>query len=425
MRRNAVVALLLLAVQFLLPVLLIRGEPLSGSGDMGAGLLPMYQASREGELDSARQVSLLLEDGRVEEMSLSDYLCGVVAAEMPASFEEEALKAQAVAARTYWASQSGTSKHLQADICADSGCCQAYISREEAAANWGDKARGYQQRIARAVAQTDGLCVTYEGRPIQALFFSSAPGSTVDAQTVWGRAVPYLVSVESPEGEEVPNYRSSVTLTAGNVERQMSYGYADYEGPSGDWTSTLESQHCLSVPLRKGISYTENERSAISGDIAMPTALPDFPDTIVHVDTPLIPPATPFKEEITQYGWFDVLGGQVLFPSAHIEKTLGVESWREDVLTRDSRGAITSVKEKGGPQTVILWGYSRRLPVAVIENASMAEVQAAFGDRPSVMDGLAAAPIPTQAYLDKIEAMRTSLPNAHVTTYTHIPGKGV
>ena len=218
---------------------------------------------------------------------------------------------------------------------------------------------------------------------------------------------------------------SSVTLTAGNVERQMSYGYADYEGPSGDWTSTLESQHCLSVPLRKGISYTENERSAISGDIAMPTALPDFPDTIVHVDTPLIPPATPFKEEITQYGWFDVLGGQVLFPSAHIEKTLGVESWREDVLTRDSRGAITSVKEKGGPQTVILWGYSRRLPVAVIENASMAEVQAAFGDRPSVMDGLAAAPIPTQAYLDRITALRAMLPQAHVTTYTHIPGKGV
>ena len=239
LRRNAVVALLLLAVQFLLPVLLIRGEPLSGSGDMGAGLLPMYQASREGELDSARQVSLLLEDGRVEEMSLSDYLCGVVAAEMPASFEEEALKAQAVAARTYWASQSGTSKHLQADICADSGCCQAYISREEAAANWGDKARGYQQRIARAVAQTDGLCVTYEGRPIQALFFSSAPGSTVDAQTVWGRAVPYLVSVESPEGEEVPHYRSQLTLTTGEFRALVleQYPGADLAGPVSGWLS--------------------------------------------------------------------------------------------------------------------------------------------------------------------------------------------
>ena len=224
---------------------------------------------------------------------------------------------------------------------------------------------------------------------------------------------------------EDPVRVSSVTMTAGNVERQMSYGYADQEAPSSDWTSTLESQHCLSVPVRKGISYTESESSAISGDIAMPTALPAFPDTVVHVDTPLIPPATPFREEITRYGWFDVLGGQVLLPSAHIEKTLGVESWREDVLTRDSRGAVTSVKEKGSPQTVILWGYGRRLPVAVIGNASMSEVQTAFGDRPSVMDALAGAPIPTQAYLDRIAALRAMLPQAHVTTYTHIPGKGV
>lgn len=218
---------------------------------------------------------------------------------------------------------------------------------------------------------------------------------------------------------------SSVTVTAGNVERQMSYGYADHEAPSGDWTSTLESQHCLSVPLRKSLWYTDKSTSGPvlggNSDVSL-TDLPAFPDTITQVITPLAPA---FKEELTQYGWFDALGGQVLFPSAHIEKTLGVESWREDVLTRDSRGAITSVKEKGGPQTVILWGYSRRLPVAVIENASMAEVQAAFGDRPSVMDGLAAALIPTQAYLDRITALRTMLPQAHVTIYTHIPGKGV
>ena len=239
MRRNIAVAWLLLFVTFLLPVILIRGEPLSGGEDMGAGLLPMYQASREGEADSARQVSLLMENGNVEEMSLSDYLWGVVAAEMPASFEEEALKAQTVAARTYWASQSGTGKHLQADICADSGCCQAYISREEAAANWGDKAAEYQQRIARAVAQTDGLCVTYEGRPIQALFFSSAPGSTVDAQAVWGRAVPYLVSVESPEGEEVPNYRSQLTLTTAEFRALVreQHPNADLTGPVSGWLS--------------------------------------------------------------------------------------------------------------------------------------------------------------------------------------------
>ena len=204
MKRNAMVALLLLAVQFLLPVLLIRGEPLSGDGGQDVGLLPMQQAGQSGELDSGERVRLLGQDGEVTEMTLSGYLWGVVAAEMPASFELEALKAQAVAARTYWLSQSGTSRHEDADICADSSCCQAYITREEAAANWGDKAAEYGGRIAQAVAQTDGLCVTYEGSPIQALFFSSAPGSTVDAQAVWGRALPYLVSVDSLRGRKCP-----------------------------------------------------------------------------------------------------------------------------------------------------------------------------------------------------------------------------
>jgi len=241
MRRNIGVAWLLLAATFLLPVLLIRSEPLAGGKTAGnaTGLLPMYQVGTQGELDETRQVSLLLEDGSVKKMSLADYLWGVVAAEMPASFEPEALKAQAVAARTYWASQSGTSKHEKVDICADSGCCQAYISREEAAANWGDKAGEYQSRIARAVTQTDGLCVTYEGSPIQALFFSSAPGSTVDAQAVWGRAVPYLVSVESPEGEEVPNYRSQLTMTTWEFRSLVleQYPGANLTGPVSGWLS--------------------------------------------------------------------------------------------------------------------------------------------------------------------------------------------
>ena len=128
MRRNIVVAWLLLAAVFLLPVLLIGGEPLVGQNGTGGDFLPIHQTGSAGEVDGNRQVSLLLEDGTVEELSLADYLWGVVAAEMPASFEAEALKAQAVAARTYWASQCGTSRHEQAEICGDSSCCQAYIS---------------------------------------------------------------------------------------------------------------------------------------------------------------------------------------------------------------------------------------------------------------------------------------------------------
>lgn len=239
MRRNIAAAWLLLGAVFFLPVLLIRGEPLAGQAGETVTLQPMHQIRPAGELDSSRTVSVLLEDGSVEELSLSDYLWGVVAAEMPASFELEALKAQAVAARTYWVTQSGSGKHDTAQICADSGCCQAYISRSAAAAGWGDKALAWQLRVAWAVEQTDGLYVTYEGEPIQALFFSSAPGSTVDARAVWGRAVPYLVGVESPEGEEVPNYHSQLTVTAKELRTLVAGQYPDAKltGPATDWLS--------------------------------------------------------------------------------------------------------------------------------------------------------------------------------------------
>lgn len=241
MRRNMAVALLLLAAQFLLPLLLLRvSAPSSPQPETPpADLLPMHHVSRSGGPDAQQQVRVLTEDGTVMQTTVSDYLRGVVAAEMPASFELEALKAQAVAARTYWASQRETSKHPQADICTDSGCCQAHISDEEATLNWGDRAEEYRTRIAQAVAQTDGLCVTYEGRPIQALFFSCAPGSTVDARAVWGTAIPYLVSVASPEGEEVPNYHSQLTLTTKEFRSLVmeQYPSADLTGPVTGWLS--------------------------------------------------------------------------------------------------------------------------------------------------------------------------------------------
>lgn len=164
--------------------------------------------------DEAQTVRILLESGAVEEMTLKEYLWRVVAAEMPASFEQEALRAQAVCARTYtlWKMERGI--HPQADLCDGSTCCQAYTTREEAAARWEDLAEVYATRISAAVADTDGQLILFEGKPIQAVFFSSSVPSTEDAAAVWGSSLPYLVSVPSPEGEEVPNYRSTVTLTA-------------------------------------------------------------------------------------------------------------------------------------------------------------------------------------------------------------------
>lgn len=239
MKRVVVVSLLLLAVNFLLPIFMLSRpeKALPSAPDL---LLPEQEPLGA---DRLARVQVLMEDGTVQTMTRADYLWGVTAAEMPASFHPEALKAQSVAARTYFASLPAD-KHPGADVCADSGCCQAYISRDQARANWGERAEELAGRISQAVEGTDGLVATYEGRPIQALFFSSAPGSTVDARAVWGTHVPYLVSVASPEGDGVPNYRSQLTLSADELRAMVlaQYPQADLSGPCEDWLRDMERE---------------------------------------------------------------------------------------------------------------------------------------------------------------------------------------
>ena len=235
-------ALALLLVLFLLPLLLF------GTG----GLEQTEQAAPTGELpidrtvvtpspsaDSHTQIRVTLTDGSVLTLGLDQYLWRVVAAEMPASFELEALKAQAAAARTYTLSKLGRTveKHPDADVCTDITCCQAYIDPDQAAANWGDNAAAYTAKITSAVSETDGMAVLYDGQPIQAVFFSSAAGRTVDAVEVWGNSVPYLTVVDSPEGDEVPNYHSTVTFTPEEFKSKLlaQYPDADLSGDPAGW----------------------------------------------------------------------------------------------------------------------------------------------------------------------------------------------
>ena len=235
-------ALALLLVLFLLPLLLF------GTG----GLEQTEQAAPTGELpidrtvvtpspsaDSQTQIRVALTDGSVLTLGLDQYLWRVVAAEMPASFELEALKAQAAAARTYTLSKLGRTveKHPDADVCTDITCCQAYIDPDQAAANWGDNGAAYTAKITSAVSETDGMAVLYDGQPIQAVFFSSAAGRTVEAVEVWGNSVPYLTGVDSPEGDEVPNYHSTVTFTPEEFKSKLlaQYPDADLSGDPAGW----------------------------------------------------------------------------------------------------------------------------------------------------------------------------------------------
>ena len=128
--------------------------------------------------------------GAVREMDLETYVAGVTAAEMPASFPEEALKAQAIAARTFAQSRricGGDDVHPDADVCDDYTHCAAYLDLEtQAEEQWGSEAEEWKQKIEEAVRQTSGQIVTYGGEPITAVFHAACGSETESAADVWG-----------------------------------------------------------------------------------------------------------------------------------------------------------------------------------------------------------------------------------------------
>lgn len=158
------------------------------------------------------------ETGKIKNIPLEEYVIGVVLSEMPAAFEDEALMAQSILARTYVISKkfNSCSKSDQADIC-DTTHCQAYTDPEEKKTEWGSKADEYYAKIKSAVEKTKGLVVSYEEVIIKyPQYFAISSGKTEEAESVFSMDIPYLQSVESPGEEEAPKYESSITYSKSN-----------------------------------------------------------------------------------------------------------------------------------------------------------------------------------------------------------------
>ena len=265
-RHAARVGLLLAALLFALPVFtvtVVRGQRASEQPEEPIHLLP------PGEIDSARTLRVLDGD-TVTEMSFSDYLQGVLRAEMPASFQEDALRAQAVAARTYtyYKMSSGGNHGDTADICTDHSCCQAFLGKEKAADNWGKNAERYEAKIENAVSATDGQVMLYGGAPILAVFHSSSAGETWNSGQVWAQDLPYLQSVSSPEGEGVPNYYSTVELTEAEFREKFlaARPEADLSGPASGWIRdpVMDGVHVESITIG-GVSVSGPSVRSIFG----------------------------------------------------------------------------------------------------------------------------------------------------------------
>lgn len=242
MKESMVVGLLMTALLFTFSAL--------HRDTAAAEAIPASQMAETAEVNSApseagglsdEEITLRVKiDGTVQEMTMADYLPGVVRGEMPPTFETEALKAQAAAERTYLCYQLNKGRkaaHPEADVCDNPGCCNAYLSEDDAREKWGDSFEAYDEKVRKAVSETNGQIVLYGGEPIMAVFHSSSGGMTAACGDVWSADLPYLVSVESPENESgVPNYYSVKTMSRDAFRNTFTavYSEADF---SGDWVS--------------------------------------------------------------------------------------------------------------------------------------------------------------------------------------------
>ena len=168
--------------------------------------------------------------GEIEEVELDTYLCNVVSAEMPADFHIEALKAQAIVARTYTVYKINNKKHSNADICDDSNCCQAWIDKDKRLERWEEGKREENwSKIETAVNSTSGKIITYNNQPINAFFHSNSGGITELPVNVWGGGsdLPYLQIVETSGEDTYNQFNSEVSLTNDELLNKLKEKYSD------------------------------------------------------------------------------------------------------------------------------------------------------------------------------------------------------
>ena len=178
---------------------------------------PVVEQVQE-EVDNSIYVNVRRSDGRVVSLELEDYVTGVVGAEMPALFSSEALKSQAVIARTYALKANSTGRVLS-----DNESTQSYKDNGELASIWGGNYSSYYSKIKDAVNSTKGVYLTYNGNYIEAVYHSTSNGKTEDSSNVWGNSYPYLVSVESSYDNTNPSFSISKSFSYSELSSKLGF----------------------------------------------------------------------------------------------------------------------------------------------------------------------------------------------------------
>lgn len=220
-------------------------EKVSGSGNI-SNITEETEKEYKPQEKKREYFSVLdTESGQVSEISVRDYIIGAVCAEMPASFEEEALKAQAVASHTYALyqinSSSGDKSLKGADFSDDPSKYQAFFTNDEIRKYYGDKYDEYYARVSAAVDEVCSTILVYDDEPIVAAFHSMSPGTTESAENIWGTALDYLVPCDSSSDISEPGYREEYTFTSDELRSRISAVHEDAEFSSDcrNWFSDI------------------------------------------------------------------------------------------------------------------------------------------------------------------------------------------
>lgn len=220
---------------------------------------PAVQTEPSPETTVSLPVRFRTGEETVTEMDMDTYLTGVVLAEMPASFEMEALKAQSCVARTY-AGKAYVSggKHGDGSVCGNPSCCQGYMAVDAYLASGGTE--DAVNRVRTAVSATSGSVLTYDGQLIEATYFSCSGGRTEDAVAVWGTDFPYLQAVDSPGEEQAAYYTDTQVFSASEFARLLQLpltgdpagwiGTATYTEGGGIHTLEIGGEHFTGTRLR-------------------------------------------------------------------------------------------------------------------------------------------------------------------------------
>lgn len=307
---------LALLFMIMIPLIVIKSSPVSAIEESSVNIEQGLKVQDDGVITLSGSETIevyITKEDKIIEVPLEEYVKSVISGEMPAAFELEALKAQAIAARTYVSAKrvKQCSEAKGGDVC-DSTHCQVYISKESRIQDWKEKGNEYWSKISQAVDETKGMVLTYDNELIQyPQFFSTSSGKTENAVDVFSGNIPYLVSTESNGEEIAPKFTSETKINISKFVDDINAKYPEAQLSEKNLQGNIE---VLSRSDAGGVKELRVGKAKIKGtDFRLTCGLN----------------STNFE--------FKVIGNEIIFNCKGYGHGVGMSQWGANVMAKEGK----------------------------------------------------------------------------------------